>query len=591
MKTTKRFIGILLAILMVAVLAAGCGGGGSKTEATTSGQAATAATQETTQNAFAELVEFSFMPTSSDAYEQMNAPRPNDVVTPYIEKKFNLKIKELTPRIKDQTVQQLISQLIAAGNVPDVVEVTATDAEWVARTGLFMDLTPYAEKMENYKKQVQPEYWDRTNIDGKQYSIHGHIALFPEADFVSDPYYPGSYSHALWVREDILVQLGYKLTPIDEIKKNTVDAGKKPTAEDMKIEPAISTPDDFYTLLKKIKDANLKVGDKPVIPLSIASWSQFHVGAMFDWGHWRINEAKEVDGWFGLAGAKEYYKFLNKLYQEGLIDQDFVIQKNEQLQQKVAAGRVAVGMWLPDFPGAQQAVTQVVPEARLRFIPWPKKEEGKGGYDCEGVGGNGFNRLFVNKDFKNVDRLIAYWDWLYSDEGQDLIAWGPEDAGIWKMDGDKKVFVDEEVKNAVLNYERNKKGQDYYGLYDRNTHEGTWSPIVAAGPEPYNFHTPDRSYPARIDFNDATRNLLGRNGVIPSGRGAYNDNSPVTQDIGSYFWGEFQNIKVAKILTAKTEADFEKAYEEIYNEFLQKSNYAAAREAMKKWFEKYPPIN
>ena len=93
------------------------------------------------------------------------------------------------------------------------------------------------------------------------------------------------------------------------------------------ITPAIETPEDFHQLLKKISELNITVGDSSLIPFSSIDWSQFHLGSMFDFGHWRINDEGDVGGFLGTEGAKEYYKYLNTLYKEGLIDPDFIVQR------------------------------------------------------------------------------------------------------------------------------------------------------------------------------------------------------------------------------------------------------------------------
>jgi hypothetical protein len=67
---------------------------------------------------------------------------------------------------------------------------------------------------------------------------------------------------------------------------------------------------------------------------------------------------------------------------------------------------------------------------------------------------------------------------MLSDEGLDILTWGPEGTGVWEYDenGVKK-FVDEETKEACLSGTMNEKGADYYGLYDVS---GVYFPFLSS---------------------------------------------------------------------------------------------------------------
>src|SRR5699024_6672181 len=81
---------------------------------------------------------------------------------------------------------------------------------------------------------------------------------------------------------------------------------------------------------------------------------------------------------------------------------------------------------------------------------------------------SGFNRVTVSNSFEGIDRLCEMWDWMYSDEGLDILTWGPEGTGIWEYadDGTTKVFVDPETEEDCLGGIIGEKGADYYGLYE-----------------------------------------------------------------------------------------------------------------------------
>lgn len=489
-------------------------------------------------------------------------------------------------------IEQLVSMWIAADNLPDVCEVSNSAISILAKTGKFADLTEYAKAMPNYQKYYDQKYWNWSAIDGKQYGIGGIGSVYPPSKIEDDPYLPGTFAHGLWVREDILSQCGYSFTPMEDLKKTTTEKGIKPTLEQLAITPAISTPEDFYNLLKKIKALNLQVNGKPVIPLSILAWQQFHIGSMFDFGHWRIDDNGDVDGYLGLPGAKDYYSFLSKLYREGLLDQDFILQKDQEYQDKVASGRVAVGFSsMNDFNAARDSLLKLDPKARIHFIPFPKADPDLGFYDLVSPEPFYFSLIRGDMPSENIKRLTQYWDWLYSDEGQDLITWGPEDSGLWTMKDGKKVFKDPNVEKDMLNLTMDANGPDTYGLTYGPESGTSYAPIVLAAPGVPNLKQYQRSYPANIDIDDVSRNLTGVNSVNLTMTASYGDNSKLLSDMSSWYWSEFAGKDVAKLLKSKNDTEFNTAWDQIYKNFKEETKYDEAKKQMVEWFKQHPAEN
>lgn len=583
-KNAKTVLCLLLALLMLSAFVTGCGG---SSQESTQGKTEEQSSSSTVANGQAsnDLLEYTYYYHDAEASKWAN--NPNDVVTPYIEKKFNIRVKEVyTPT--SQTLREMLNQWRAAGNIPDVLNLNGDDANYAISTGEFAALDDYIKDMPNFNKYMDANYWPIYKTDGEIYQIPQLQLQLNDSKYANDPYNPGMFAWGLWVREDLLSQAGYRFTPVDKIAETTTNAGKRPTADDYKIDPPINTPDDFYTMLKKINDLHTKVGDKPLIPLSITAWQQFHIGSMFDFGQWRKDENGDVEGFLGTPGAKDYYKFLTKLYKEGLIDKDFLIQKPEQLQEKVASGRVACGMQVPDLPAAMQSMAQINPEEKIRYIAWPKQTPGKGFYD---VYLPGFYRVIVNKNFKDIKRLTQYFDWFYSDEGMDTITWGPESAGLWEIKDGKRVFKDKEVENDILNGIHGKKGADFYGLYDyTNTERSSyWSKaamatpcIVIGNPRSY-----ERSYPPKLSALLVGRNIICKSGLDYDGVASYGDGKDNSNAASTYYWNDFVGQKVANLLISKNDAGFDNAWNEIYKEYLTKGKYEAAKEDMKKWYDEY----
>ena len=155
------------------------------------------------------------------------------------------------------------------------------------------------------------------------------------------------------------------------------------------------------------------------------------------------------------------------------------------------------------------------------------------------------------------------------------------------MEGGKKVFRDKELEEYLLNGVHGKKGADYYGLYDPFNPFEYWSKAAVAAPviprgNPKSYL---RNYPPHMDILLVTKNMLGASGLNMDGTASYGGSSENVVAVSRFFWSDFQNNKCAKLLTATSDEEFNKAWDEVYKEFLAKGKYEAAKEDMEEWFK------
>ncbi|NLG84340.1 MAG: hypothetical protein GX493_06990 [Firmicutes bacterium] len=157
-------------------------------------------------------------------------------------------------------------------------------------------------------------------------TFNGHIVGFPvRINYkVGQPHPDAVYTFGWWIRDDILKALG----------------GKRPV-----------TLDEFTNMLRAIKAGNFQAPDgKPVIPLLLppADWYSECIFFQTFGLNW-IGMTK--DGWYQFWGmTKQGYqamKYCNQLFNEGLIDPEWVTQKEEMFQEKQRNGSAAVSVgWL-----------------------------------------------------------------------------------------------------------------------------------------------------------------------------------------------------------------------------------------------------
>ncbi len=527
---------------------------------------------------------------TTSEYGEAASKNSSDIVTPYIENMFDVKFEVSAPP-PGQTMKELYALMKAAGTVPDLMTGDRRSTQAMALTGDFADMTDYLPDMPNYTRWIPDEQWPQFKTDGRVFVLTQPGVDGNSPEMKGNIYYEGFAVWPLLAREDILAKCGHKFTPMAEIAKDTTEKGIWPTIDMLGIEPAIDTPEKFEEFLRKIQALDIKVGDNPLLPLCSIWWSVFHISSMYDNGHWRISDEGEVDGYLGLPGAYPWYKKWREWYQDGLLDNDYVIQKDDQLQEKWASGRVATGLMVPNLNAARQALLAEDPTAYVRPIPWPKQNDRYGFFDVFQIG---FWCLIINKEFEDIPRLVEMIEYTNSDEGMDIMIWGPPDAGLYVTDADgKKQWKDEETRTNIMENITGTENAEYYGLYSPAS-SGFTSRIHYALPHctAAAHLDPRLNYPPQLKIEDVVPRVYSKHyncGYNTDGRATYGDGGEASGATGDYFWSQFANGEISKLLTAKDEGEYDGGWEEIMKKLETDGMYPEAKADMEKWFAEFGP--
>lgn len=515
----------------------------------------------------------------------------DDVVTPYVEDRFDFRFEEVLNRSQQPFVERL-NQFIATDNLPDIIMADPRNTAQAIATGQFADLTDYIDQMPNYQRwfnQFGEDFWAMYMTEGRVYQLPALVANDSLERYQHDPYaIPGS-AWALWAREDILEQAGYSFEPVEAIVERALGEGRRPSIEEFALDPPVDSPAAFRELLRRIHELDLSVGDLPVVPFTSSSWSQFHLGSIFDFGHWTVRPDGSVDGFLGSVDAEEYYRYLWDLYRDGLVDPDWIVQTDEQIQQKVASGRAATGMYVPDMDSAIAALRSIDPDWTIRYIPWPKNNPDYGFFDIRIPG---FTRLVVRKEFPEIERLIEYFDWIFSDEGLALMTWGPEESGLWTVnDHGDRVFTDEQLnayarrgRAAIADGTGTSPANHGLGFYSRAAMASTGWQMRNETANPYWFN---RSFDPSVDDLELNRRIVGSTGVNFDGRATYGDFLEKVPAVIDYYWARFQNLDVGRLLTAQSEAEWEREWRDIISNYRHNVGYDEAKAELEEWFAEY----
>ena len=168
-----------------------------------------------------------------------------------------------------------------------------------------------------------------------------------------------------------------------------------------------------------------------------------------DDGQWTIDEDGTAHYANGSEGQAEFFRWLNRMYHEGVLDPEFAIQTHDDYLQKIASGRVLGLMdaeW--DYADSKKALL-LAGEANRTYAGLPVTLNAD--VPCTVMQGQGIATAWgvgITKACKDPVRAIQFLDYLCSDEGQVLINWGIEGVN-YTLDADGcRVRSAEEVARA-----------------------------------------------------------------------------------------------------------------------------------------------
>ncbi|WP_426452518.1 ABC transporter substrate-binding protein [Paenibacillus sp. S-38] len=239
--------------------------------------------------------------------------------------------------------------------------------------------------------------------------------------------------------------------------------------------PQIKTVQDYENAIKTYMEKHPTIDGQPTLGLSLLAddWriaqsvtnpALFATGGSDD-GEWYIDDnTKKPVYHLTRPEEKEYFKWLNHMYNSGLIDPESFVQKYDQYKAKIASGRV-LGIidskW--QYAEPEQALRQAGKEDKMYgMYPVVLNEKFKN-RNFQSPGYSGGTGVGISKSAKDPVRAIQFLDWLCSDEAQILNSWGVEGIHHQIVDGKRVIPADEmEKRNKDPQYGK-KTGIGVYG--------------------------------------------------------------------------------------------------------------------------------
>ena len=312
-----------------------------------------------------------------------------------------------------------LNNLIASGTPPDLCLTYSAELVGNYRDlgGLF-DMEPYIDTvLKDLKDFLGPDEAlpGRDMIRRNQDSVTGAVYSIPARRM-------NVAQNNLFIRKDWLDKLGL---------------------------PIPQTPEEYFNTLVAFKEKDPGgVGKNRVIPFTMTvdvRWTasiilNSFIDPSLDMKDRWINTI--VDRYFLLPGYKEGFRYLNRMYNAGLIDRDFPIYKFEDEYDNLIKSGVVGSMchnWDQIFRDSKMLLADLqknAPGAELVAIDPMKSSDGvthKYAYDAAGI------LFFIPITCKNPVAAMRYINWLARYENSSFLQIGPEGIVHEMSDGIPKI--------------------------------------------------------------------------------------------------------------------------------------------------------
>lgn len=340
------------------------------------------------------------------------------VLDKYITEKTGVKVNIMVPSADDGVK---LSAMIASDDLPEVIttDLWTAQNDPLVKGGHLYKFMELAEKHAPGLKELIP----KSMIDYST-SKYGDFYFF-----VSDVVCPervkpddrSSTGTTAIVREDLLKQVGL-------------------TVDDFK------TADKFMESMKKVRDAKLKYKGLDVTPLyfgpngGLNDTLSYMLPNMF--GSRIVDDSGNLIGLWQDSKYIESLKFANKLFGEGLLTKENFTSERKQIEEKITSGTIfCLVANTADYKNPVQ--TLFTNDNAAKYIPLDAISlDGTPPVYVSSMGG--WSTTAITTKAKNPERIIRFFEYLYSDEGQMDTLLGIKDQH-YSIDSNGKVKLSDEI--------------------------------------------------------------------------------------------------------------------------------------------------
>ncbi len=425
----KRICALLLTMAMTAGTLAGCGGGDDGGAVVTDGGSAATDEGSSSDGASGEAIELTFF--SADA----NQDDPwTDPVALAITEKTGVKLKTTRP-VGGNDESEAVALMIAEQNFPDIIFAKGSAGNLID-AGVMMDMTDLIEEYGPNIKKLYGDEFEKLKQSADDPSIYQFSAYAVGGE---------KFKHCgtAQIQWDALKAKDYKLPEtLEEMEAMIKDyIAASPTTEDGldRIGISLSTSDWHWMI-------------------TLGNPAGFIADGAPDNGQWIITDDNKAMYKFRSEKEREYFRWMCRMYNEGILDPDFATQTHEDYIAKIASGRV-VALFDSDWDyqdGEKVLKADGKYGSTYAGLPLTMDKETK----CASLMYQGLTTgtgVGITTSCKDPVAAIKFLDFLCSDEGQVLNKWGIEGTNYFLDDEGHRYRTEEEIKQSQEDQDYQKK--------------------------------------------------------------------------------------------------------------------------------------
>ena len=451
----KRTLSLLLAVLFVLVLFAGCGGnttGGNTSGGNTSGGSTSGGSTSGGDNAGGSTAGGEDAPVEDDGpYNFAKGKYETDAEGWPLEKYVYELPLCTTNEILTQMTLSFTPQYLTEGGYEDILTYSGAQE----MTGVNIEYNLIASASYSTTLSVMEAGDELCDITGGFYAYHSGSTLTEciEDEIIANIYDYKEYApnYCRWAKDYEWIERQWSVVNNPAMDKwiGFVDFYDQPCQttgyfirQDWMDELGLGKADEFKTF-QEWHDVMyaMKAAGLCEFPLIVYSNLDAYANVWNAYGTTPYSAApmynRVVDGKVNFNGTsdddKELMQLLNAWYNEGIIDPNFgSYTTTESLQEPLTTNRLATGYFNPSEVIGWET-SSVDPdchwEPNLKLV----KNEGDiihWNLDPDMFGGTGSS---ISATCENIELAVTYIDWCYSDFGADWMNWGPEGYG-WDYD-------------------------------------------------------------------------------------------------------------------------------------------------------------
>lgn len=334
-----------------------------------------------------------------------------------------------------------VALMIAEQNFPDMIYAKG-DVASLVEAGALLDLTDLIEQYGPNIKKMYGDEFDKLKYSAEDPAIY-QLSSYPMG---ATPFKDAGNAQVQWA---VLKENNYEIPrTLEDLEKMLKDYMKEhpKTEEGLDTIGITLSTSDWHWLITLGNPAGFIADGQP------------------DNGQWLIDDEYNAMYKFRSDKEREYFRWLNRMYNEGVLDHEFATQTHEDYIAKVSSGRVLALVdkdW--DYEDAERVL---IADGKLdkTYAPLPVtiSEDVK----CPSLMNQGLTTgqgVAITTACKYPEEAIKFLDFLCSDEGQVLVNWGVEGINYSVDENGKRYRSQEEIEASKSDKDYSKRtGVGFY---------------------------------------------------------------------------------------------------------------------------------